>query len=123
MDLDRAISHMLQKPGALETYPFGPETPVFKVGGKMFALIGIHESGRIRLNLKYYPEAIEILRQTYEEVVPGYHMNKRHWNSVYIDGNLPDDLVLEWIDISYELVFDKLTKAGREAVLRGERAR
>jgi len=117
MKLEKAVQYILEKKGAKESYPFDMETKVFKVGGKMFALASVHEADRESLNLKSIPEVSERLRQTHEEIIPGYHMNKRHWNTVYIDGNLTDEFIFELIDISYELVFEKLSRIQREAVL------
>lgn len=120
MKLFEAVEYILKKKGAQKTYPFDHETMVFKVGGKMFALASVHEPGRESLNLKSIPEVSEGLRTAHEEIVPGYHMNKRHWNTVYLDGKLPDSLILELIDISYELVLDGLARKQREEVLKEE---
>ena len=103
MDLPDIISHILTKPGAEETTPFGPDTLVYKVGGKMFALTTPGEFPA-RLNLKCDPERSIALRDEYESIIPGYHMNKRHWNTLILDGGLPSELVRELIDHSYELV-------------------
>jgi predicted DNA-binding protein (MmcQ/YjbR family) len=120
MELHRAVEYILSKKGAEKTYPFDHETMVFKVGGKMFALASVHEPGRASLNLKSIPEVSSGLRKDHEEIIPGYHMNKRHWNTVYLDGKLLDTLIFELIDISYELVFDKLTRLQREDVVKGK---
>jgi predicted DNA-binding protein (MmcQ/YjbR family) len=76
--------------GAEETFPFGPETSVFKVGGKMFALSQL-SADSLRVSLKCEPQLAEALRAAHAEVIPGYHLNKRHWNTVMIGGSLPDD--------------------------------
>jgi predicted DNA-binding protein (MmcQ/YjbR family) len=106
MDLPDLIAHCLSKPGAEETTPFGPETLVYKVGGKIFALTSPDEFPP-RVNLKCDPERALELRDQYEAISPGYHMNKRHWNTLILDGSLPDPLVRELIDHSYLLVAKK----------------
>ncbi|HEX7021992.1 MAG TPA: MmcQ/YjbR family DNA-binding protein [Trueperaceae bacterium] len=103
------------KPGARETYPFGPETPVFKVAGKMFALASAGE-GSLSLSLKCEPDLAELLRDKYAAVTPGYHLNKRHWNSIKLDGSLPEAEVRELIDLSYELVVAGLSRKLRAAL-------
>ncbi len=118
MELHQAVEYILSKKGAEKTYPFDHETMVFKVGGKMFALASIHEPERASLNLKSIPEVSGVLRKAHDEIIPGYHMNKRHWNTVYIDGSLQDAFIYQLIDISYELVFDKLTRFQREEILK-----
>lgn len=103
MDLPDVIAHILSKPGAGESTPFGPDTLVYKVGGKMFALTTPDEYPA-RLNLKCDPERAVELRDEYESIIPGYHMNKRHWNTLILDGGVPSKLVRELIDHSYDLV-------------------
>ncbi|MEO5917852.1 MAG: MmcQ/YjbR family DNA-binding protein [Luteolibacter sp.] len=112
MDLPDAIARFLSKPGAEETTPFGPEVLVYKVGGKMFALT-MPDEFPARINLKCDPDRSVILRDEYDAVTPGYHMNKRHWNTVVLDGSLPAKLVRELIDHSYDLVHASLPKAKR----------
>lgn len=102
MTLD-VVQHCLGKPGASEYYPFGPDTSVFRVHGKMFALTPAAEHPK-HINLKCDPVRAQILRQDYPEITPGYHMNKQHWNTLDLTGNLPDALVQELIDHSYDLV-------------------
>ncbi len=96
-------------PGAEESTPFGPETIVHKVGGKLFAL---HSPANepLRLNLKCDPERAILLREEYESILPGYHMNKRHWNTLVLDGTLTATLVRELVAHSYTLVLDSLPK-------------
>jgi predicted DNA-binding protein (MmcQ/YjbR family) len=101
--------------GALEAYPFGPNTAVYKVGGKMFALVP-REAEPPRISLKCDPEWSEVLRTAYAAVVPGYHLNKKHWNTIVLDGSIPDDEVEELIGHSYELVVDSLPKRIRAAM-------
>ncbi len=104
---------LLAKPGSYEDFPFGPEVSVFKVGSKMFALSHPGKTP-VRVNLKCYPEEAEIQRTLFPAVTPGYHMNKRHWNTVILNGTIPDALVYEMIDVSYDLVFRSLKKAERD---------
>jgi predicted DNA-binding protein (MmcQ/YjbR family) len=112
MDLPDAISHILSKPGAEETMPFGPDTLVYKVGGKMFALTSPDDFPS-SLNLKCDPARALALRDTYQAITPGYHMNKRHWNTLTLDGSVPAPLVRELIDHSYDLVVAGLPKGRR----------
>lgn len=112
MDLPDAIEHFLSKPGAEETTPFGPDVLVYKVAGKMFAL-AVPEDFPSRINLKCDPERAVLLRDEYSAILPGYHMNKRHWNTVVLDGTLPSSLVRDLIDHSYGLVVAGLTKSQR----------
>ncbi|OUS76502.1 MmcQ-like protein [Paenibacillus sp. MY03] len=98
--------------GAMEDYPFGPDPLVMKVGGKMFALIGTNGSVD-NISLKCEPHMAELLRMEHEAVKPGYHLNKKHWNTVTIDGSVPDNDIKEMIRHSYELVVKGLTKAQR----------
>jgi predicted DNA-binding protein (MmcQ/YjbR family) len=90
-------------PDAEETFPFGPETSVFKVGGKMFALAQLKQKP-LKLSVKCEPELGEQLRGSYEEIEPGYHLNKRHWLTVTCGGEAPDELVRELAAGSYDLV-------------------
>jgi predicted DNA-binding protein (MmcQ/YjbR family) len=98
-------------PGAVSEYPFGPEARVFKVGGKMFAIM--HDT---RISLKCVPAHAEVLREQWPAVTAGYHLNKRHWNTVELDGSVPDEELAAWIEESYDLVFDTLSRATREAL-------
>jgi predicted DNA-binding protein (MmcQ/YjbR family) len=108
-------AHCLSFTGAEETFPFGPETSVFKVAGKMFALSQLGADS-LRVSLKCEPELAEALRATHAAVIPGYHLNKRHWNTVIIDGSIPDDAVRDMIEDSYDLVVGKLPPARRRAL-------
>ncbi|MEU3555698.1 MmcQ/YjbR family DNA-binding protein [Streptomyces fragilis] len=99
--------------GTVEDFPFGPETSVFKVGGKLFALSAL-DARPLKANLKCDPDDAVRLREEYEGlVVPGWHMNKRHWNTVTVDGALPDALVRELVEDSYDLVVAGLPRAER----------
>ncbi len=102
-------------PGSSETFPFGPETSVFKVAGKMFAVSRLAERP-LRVSLKCEPLLAEQLRDAHPSVLPGYHLNKRHWNTVVIDGSLPAQMVREMIEDSYDLVVSQLPLAHRRAL-------
>lgn len=108
MYIDQFREYCLAKHTVTEETPFGPDVLVFKVAGKMFALCNIEQFESI--NLKCPPELAVTLRERYAGVTPGYHMNKKHWNTVMIDGSVPDKLVTEWIDLSYQLVRCSLPK-------------
>ncbi|MBZ0301293.1 MAG: MmcQ/YjbR family DNA-binding protein [Anaerolineae bacterium] len=110
MDRTTLRDYCLNKKGTTAEFPFGPEAEVFKVMGKMFALMPTDAQPQT-ISLKCDPTLADMLRQTYEAVIPGYHMNKRHWNTVTLDGSIPEDEVLEMIDHSYDLVVKGLTKA------------
>ena len=101
--------------GAEETFPFGPRTSVFKVAGKMFALSQLGAES-LRVSVKCEPALAEALRETYAAVIPGYHLNKRHWNTVILDGSVPDETIRDMIEDSYDLVVSKLASADRRAL-------
>jgi predicted DNA-binding protein (MmcQ/YjbR family) len=107
--------YCLSLPGAEETFPFGSATSVFKVAGKMFALSQLGAAS-LRVSLKCEPELAEALRGAHAAVLPGYHLNKRHWNTVIIDGSLPDEAIRDMIVDSYDLVVSKLPPAVRRAL-------
>jgi predicted DNA-binding protein (MmcQ/YjbR family) len=107
--------HCLSFEGAEETFPFGPRTSVFKVAGKMFALSQLGAES-LRVSVKCEPELAEALRAANAAVLPGYHLNKRHWNTVIVDGSLPDEAVRDMIEDSYDLVVSKLPRARRRAL-------
>lgn len=104
-------------PEARETEPFSPDIPVFKAGGKIFALIGVELGAYPTVNLKCDPELALELRAVYTAVRPGYHMNKRHWNTVSLDGSVPDDELAEMLRHSYVRAVAGLRKADRERLL------
>ena len=113
-------AHALRKlclsfPGAVEEFPFGPETSVFKVAGKMFALSRL-ERGPLQVSLKCEPDLADQLRLAHDSINPGYHLNKRHWNTVTLDGSLPDRMVRDLIEDSYDLVVAGLPRAKRAAL-------
>lgn len=106
MNIEIFREYCLSKAGVTEEFPFGENTLVFKVSGKMFALTDVDLFSSI--NLKCNPEEAVLLREHYPAVQPGYHMNKKHWNTIGMDGSIPDKLLFQWIDNSYNLVFEGL---------------
>jgi predicted DNA-binding protein (MmcQ/YjbR family) len=111
----RLRRHCLAFPGAGEEFPFVPGLSVFKVSGKMFALSRL-EDRPLTVSLKCEPELAEQLRASHTAIRPGYHLNKRHWNTVEIDGSLPDRLVLDMVEDSYDLVLAGLSKRVQAAL-------
>ena len=106
---------LLAKPGARRDFPFGEEVAVFKVMGKMFALVAWRDDP-LRISLKSDPMDAIQLRTMFPAVQPGYHLNKDHWNTVTLDGSIPNEIVADMIDDSYDLVVKKLRKADRDAL-------
>ena len=104
----------LAMPGAVEDFPFGDEVSVFKVAGKMFAACNL-DGQPLQLSLKCDPELAAQLRAAHPAIAPGYHLNKRHWNTVTLDGSLPDQMVTDMLGDSYDLVVGSLPKARRPA--------
>ena len=102
MNIETLREYCISKPGATEGFPFGDDTLVFKVGGRMFALANL--DGDLRINLKCDPEYSIELRERYPSITPGWHMNKKYWNTVEVDGSLSDSMIRSLIDHSYELV-------------------
>jgi predicted DNA-binding protein (MmcQ/YjbR family) len=109
MNIETLREYCLSKSGAEETLPFGPDTLVFKVAGKVFLLVGLDEE-QLRFNVKCDPDKAIELREEYPCVMPGWHMNKKHWNTIVIDGSVSSKQLKEWIDWSYELVTMKKKK-------------
>ena len=120
MDLAQFREYCLSKAGATEGTPFGPDVLVFKVSGKMFALAALDEMPA-RVNLKCDPDLALELRDRYEEVTPGYHMNKKHWNTVEIEGAIPDPDLRKMIDHSYVLVAKGLRQPKAKVAARSRR--
>ncbi|HEX8574886.1 MAG TPA: MmcQ/YjbR family DNA-binding protein [Flavobacterium sp.] len=112
MNIQQFFEFCLSKKGVTEHFPFDEDTLVFKVGGKIFALSSLSnwEKGMPAINLKCDPEKAQELRATFNDIQPGYHMNKTHWNTITLNGDVLDKLVKELIDHSYDLVFKSLTK-------------
>lgn len=115
MDYDTARTYLLGRPEAEEDFPFGPEARVFKVRSKMFALLMVR-GGVEQVNLKCDPEEALMLRDVFDAVLPGYHMNKAHWNTVLLDGSIPRGEIERMMDRSYGLVVRSLRKAERQAL-------
>ncbi|RTY89456.1 MmcQ/YjbR family DNA-binding protein [Flavobacterium sp. RSP46] len=112
MNLETYYEYCLSKKGVTEHFPFDEDTLVFKVGGKMFALSSLSqwEKGQPSVNLKCDPERAQELRAEYEDIQPGFHMSKTHWNTVAVNESVADALLKELVDHSYDLVFKSLTK-------------
>lgn len=108
MNIESIREYCLSKKGVTEGFPFDEKTLVFKVLGKMFLLTNL--DGELSINVKCDPEKAIELREMYSSVVPGYHMNKKHWNTVFIDGSLTEDLIYSFIGHSYNLTCLSLTK-------------
>jgi predicted DNA-binding protein (MmcQ/YjbR family) len=112
MNIEEYRTYCIKKKGVTEGFPFDKNTLVFKVGGKMFALSNVDNFNSI--NLKCNPELSLELREQYEGIKPGYHMNKKHWNSVFVNEDVPDSKIYKLIDLSYSLVVKGLTKKQKE---------
>ena len=105
MNIESLREYCISKKGVTESFPFGEDTLVFKTGTKIFALVNL--DGDLSINLKCDPALAIELRERYSSVTPGYHMNKKHWNTVLLDGSVPAKLIFSWIDHSYERVSGK----------------
>jgi predicted DNA-binding protein (MmcQ/YjbR family) len=114
MDIEEVRGYCLSKKGAMESFPFDDTTLVVKVGDKIFALLMLE--GEASINLKCDPSKAIELREIYPSIIPGYHMNKKHWNTVMLDGSLPKDLIISMLDHSYELVFNSLPEKLRKEI-------
>ncbi len=113
MNIEEFRNYCLNKKGVEETFPFDENTLVFKVMGKMFALTGLQRE-EFQVNLKCDPDYAVELREEYEDIIAGYHMSKKHWNTVFFENGLETKFLCELIDQSYDLVVKKLKKADRE---------
>jgi predicted DNA-binding protein (MmcQ/YjbR family) len=113
MTRDDVLALCSSLPGAVEEYPFGDGVAVFKVGGRMFALVPLEDTAQT-VNLRCDPDRALELRAQYTAVRPGYHQNKRHWNTIDLDGTVDDDELRDLVEHSYELVVDKLPRAERD---------
>ena len=113
MDIEQLRNYALSKPNTEESFPFGEDTLVFKVNNKIFLLASL-DAQPLQFNVKCNPDkAIELREEFPDAVLPGYHMNKKHWITVPLDGSVPRPLVLTWIDDSYNLIVESLPKAKR----------
>lgn len=106
MNIETIRDYCLSKPDVEETLPFGPDTLVYKVNNKIFLLMGLDEE-QLRFNVKCDPDKAIELREEFSCVLPGYHMNKKHWNTIVVDGSFSTKQLKEWIDLSYDLVSKK----------------
>jgi len=113
MNIEQIHEYCLNKKGVTEEFPFDEDTLVLKVMGKIFLLASL-EKIPLQINLKCNPEVAVELRDKYEAVIPGYHMNKQHWNTVIIDNSIPPKNILSWIDNSYNLIVSGLKKSKKE---------
>ncbi len=117
MNVESLRLYCLQKQGVSEELPFGPDTLVFKVGSKIFLLVGLDQIDVLSFNVKCDPTKATELRESYPHTVfPGFHMNKKHWNTVFANREANDHLLQEWIDHSYELVFRGLPKRQQDDI-------
>lgn len=114
MNIEEFRDYCIQKPGVTEELPFGPQTLVFKVMNKMFIACNIDHFESF--NAKCDPERAIELRATYPGIKPGYHMNKKHWNTISANGSVPQELMFEHIDHSYELVTSSLSRKDKEVL-------
>ena len=113
IDADALRDWCLARPGVTEERPFGPITTVFKVSGKVFALSAL-EREPLEVSLKCEPDLAQALRRDHPAIRPGYHLNKRHWNTVLCDGSLPDEMIIDMVEDSYDLVVEGLPRRVRE---------
>ncbi|MCP5455616.1 MAG: MmcQ/YjbR family DNA-binding protein [Thermotogae bacterium] len=116
MNYEWLDDYCLSKKGAVKDYKEEWSAWRYMIGGKMFLMCGGDKYGKPIFTLKCEPVFGQIMRDEYKDIIPGYYMNKQHWNSVYEDGNVPDELLMEMIDMSYELVFKSLTKKVQEEI-------
>lgn len=114
MDIDKLRGHCLNKAGVTESFPFDDETLVFKVGSKIFCLLSLNPP--LSINLKCIPDKAIEYREEYEEIKQGYHMNKKHWNTISLEGKLEDAFIKEMIDHSYLLVYKNLIKKEKDGI-------
>jgi predicted DNA-binding protein (MmcQ/YjbR family) len=124
MDQDIARQYLLTKPESFQDFPFGDDIEVFKVKGKMFATLALGKMGKGDgdskdwwMNLKCDPQEAEMLRDIFPSVTPGYHMNKRLWNTIILDGSIPPGEIERMIDNSFKLVVSKMTKKEQQSIL------
>lgn len=116
VNYESARNYLLGKPESAEDFPFGPEVAVMKVKGKMFATLALEE-GEGRMNLKCDPHEALMLRDMFEAVIPGYHMNKKHWNTIKLNGSIPQGEIQRMIDNSFILVVQGMSKVKQASIL------
>lgn len=122
MNIEFFRDYCLSKKDVTEQIPFGPDTLVYKVSGKLFALTGLDEVPG-SCNLKCDPDRAELLREQHAAIIPGYHMNKKHWNTVIWDGSISDQLILQLIDHSYELVLAAIPRKRKRTLTNRHRGK
>jgi len=115
MNIEQLRDYCLSKKSVEETLPFGPDTLVYKVAGKIFLLTGLGEE-QLSFNVKCDPDKAIELREQFSCVLPGYHMNKKHWNTIAVNGSVSTKQLKEWIDHSYDLVVESLPKKTRNSL-------
>jgi len=115
MNIESFREYCLSKKGVSESFPFDDTTLVFKVLDKMFTLTDIEDT--FKINLKFDEEKALELREQYEAVIPGYHMSKKYWNTIIVDGSIPDNMLQKWIDGSYNIVVSKMPKYKQKKLL------
>ncbi|NUM72166.1 MAG: MmcQ/YjbR family DNA-binding protein [Ignavibacteriaceae bacterium] len=118
MDLEEVRNYLLSKRGAEESLPFDEDSPVYKAGGKIFAILSLNPP--LSVNLKCDPEKAIELRERYGFITPGYHMNKKHWNTVNLESHISDKLFKELADHSYQLIFDALPNKIKDEITASE---
>jgi predicted DNA-binding protein (MmcQ/YjbR family) len=116
MNVEELRIYCLSKKSVTESFPFNEDTLVFKVMGKIFALVNLNSD--LSINLKCQPEKAIEIREHYPAVIPGFHMNKKHWNTVNIDDSIEDRIIYQWIDDSYNLIVNSLSKKQRENLIK-----
>lgn len=117
MNFEQAQKYIMSKPEVIENFPFGSDMRVYKVKHKMFATLSLGKNSEYYwLNLKCDPQEALMLRDTYPSIIPGYHMNKKHWNTLILDGSIPEDEVKRLIDSSFMLVVSAMTDENRQAI-------
>jgi predicted DNA-binding protein (MmcQ/YjbR family) len=116
MNREQLRSLCLSFRGSQETFPFGPETSVFKVAGKIFALSALDAEPPLTISLKCEPLLAEQLRAEHPAITAGYHLNKRHWNTIALDGSLPPPMIAEMVEDSYDLIVSKLSSGRRRGL-------
>ncbi len=119
MQLETLRAYLLSRPGAVEDHPFGPQPLVVKVGGKIVALVS-EDAVPLNISLKCEPAHAQFLRDSFPAVRPGYHLNKQHWNTITLDGSIPDDGIRAMIDESYRLIVGSLSKAAQRRLASDE---
>ena len=115
MNAETLRAYTLAKKGVEECQPFGPDNLVYKIGGKVFLLVSL-DAVPLQFNVKCDPDTALELRERHACVLPGYHMNKKHWNTILVDGTVSDKLLQQWVDHSYDLVYESLPKKSKEAL-------